>query len=111
MKLSFQDYETLTVLTLSGEFTHDDVPQFERVTNERLAACCRHMALDCEHLEFIDSRGLETLLRLQERIGGSGGQLRLVNPDDTVRSILRLTRLDLALESHGTLELAVRSMR
>lgn len=111
MKLSYQDYETLTVVTLSGEFTHDDAPHFERVANERMAAGCRHLAIDCENLEFIDSRGLETLLRLQERMGAAGGQVRLVNPDDTVKNILRLTRLDLALETHQSLELAVRSMR
>lgn len=111
MKVSFQDYETLTVLTLSGEYTHDDVPMFNRVIAEREQAGARRFVLDCSNLEFIDSAGLESLLRLQERIGANGGHVRLIKLDSTVSTILRLTRLDLALESHESLELAVRSLR
>jgi len=111
MKLSYQDYDSICVLTLSGEFTADDVDQFERVTAERLANGARHVLLDCEHLEFVDSAGLETWLRLGERVGGGGGQLRLVNPEDSVATILSLTRLNKAFEPHPTIESAVRSVR
>ena len=111
MKISSQDFDYVSVLTLSGEFTADDVGSFERAASEKLAASTRHVVLDCEHLEFIDSSGLEAWLDLQERLGGAGGQLRLLKPDETVRTILRLTRLDLALEGHDTLEQAVRSLR
>lgn len=111
MKISFQDYDTLSTLTLSGEFTHDDVTAFNRVVSDREQAGARHFVLDCANLEFIDSAALEALLRLQERIGTSGGQLRLIKVDDTLDTILRLTRLDLALESHESLELAIRSLR
>lgn len=111
MKISFQDHESLSVLTLSGEFTHDDCEAFTRVVNDREARGTRHIVLDCSNVEFVDSKALETMLRLQERLGAAGGQLRLVKPDDTVAQILRLTRLDLALESHPSLELAVRSLR
>lgn len=111
MKISAQDFEHITVVTLSGEYTVEDVDQFNRVVNERVNATARHAVIDCEHLEFIDSAGLESLLRLQERLGSKGGQLRLVQTDETVETILRLTRLDLALESHDSLEHAVRSLR
>lgn len=111
MKISFQDHESLSVLTLSGEFTHDDVESFSRIAAERESRGARSMVLDCSNLEFVDSKALEAMLRLQERLGHAGGQLRLVKPDDTVAAILRLTRLSLALESHETLELAVRSLR
>lgn len=111
MKVSYQDYEHISVLTLSGEFTTDDVDQFRRVATERLSASAKHIVIDCEHLEFIDSKGLESWLRLQEQLGSQGGQLRLVGTDETVRTILRLTRLEPAMESHETLEHAVRSLR
>ncbi len=111
MKISAQDFEHISVLTLSGEYTIDDVDQFNRVVTDRVDATARHVIVNCEHLEFIDSAGLESLLRLQERLGGKGGQLRLVRTDTTVETILRLTRLDLALESHESVEHAVRSLR
>lgn len=111
MKVSSQDYEHISVLTLSGDFTVDDLEQFKRVVADRRSAGVRDVLLDCENLEFIDSAGLESWLRVQEEIGAAGGQLRLVRPDDSVKTILALTRLDLAFESHPTVEAAVRSLR
>jgi len=111
MKVSYQDFEHITVLTLSGEYTAEDVDHFNRVASDRLSQRARHVVVDCEHLEFVDSGGLESWLRLQERLGAQGGQLRLVKTDDTIKTILRLTRLEPALESHDSLEQAVRSLR
>lgn len=111
MKVSHQDYEHVCVLTLSGDYTAEDADLFKRVVAERRNAGARHFLLDCEHLEFVDSHGLESWLRLQETLGQMGGQLRLVRPDDVVKTILRLTRLDLAFETHPTVESAVRSLR
>lgn len=111
MKISSQQFDRVAVLTLSGEFTADDADQFRRVLADKTRAPVRHVVLDCEHLEFIDSKGLEAWLALQETLGVAGGQLRLVRPDETVRTILGLTRLDKALEHHESLESAVRSLR
>ncbi len=111
MKLSHQDYDTVTVLTISGDYTNDDVETFRRNVGERTRNGAKHVLLDCESLEFIDSAGLESWLRLQEKLGEEGGQFRLVHPDETIRTILELTRLDLAFESHESVEAAVRSLR
>lgn len=111
MKISYQDYEHICVLTLSGEYTADDVDQFQRIVADRIAGGTRHILLNCEHLEFVDSAGLESWMRLREQVGEHAGQLRLVQPDETVAKILELTRLERAFESHNTLESAVRSVR
>lgn len=111
MKISHHDYEHVTVLTVSGDFTAEDTEQFARIVKDRRAAGVRHVLIDCENLEFIDSEGLESWLRTQESLGEAGGQLRLLRPDDTVATILQLTRLDLAFESHPSVETAVRSLR
>lgn len=111
MKISCQDYESVTLLTMSGDYTSDDVTQFNRAVGERRQNGVRHVLIDCENLEFVDSAGLESWLLLQESLGGEGGQFRLVRPDDTVKKILNLTRLDLAFECHPTVESAVRSVR
>ncbi len=111
MKISYQDYEIVTVLTMSGDFTSDDVEQFERTISDRRAGGARHVLIDCENLEFVDSAGLESWLRLQEKLGADGGQFRLIRPDEILSTILELTRLDLAFESLPTIEAAVRSLR
>jgi len=111
MKLSHQEYDHICVLTLSGEYIADDTDQFRRIVLERLSSGARHLLLDCEHLEFVDSAGLESWLRLREELGEKGGQLRIIRPDDNVLTILRMTRLDKSFEAHPTLESAVRSVR
>ncbi|MBL8746568.1 MAG: STAS domain-containing protein [Phycisphaerae bacterium] len=111
MKISHQDYETVSVLTISGDFIHDDVEHFKRVASERRAAGIKHVLINCESLEFIDSAGLECWLRLQESLGEAGGQMRLLRPDQLLAKILALTRLDLAFEAHPNIESAIRSLR
>jgi anti-anti-sigma factor len=111
MKLSFQEFGPVVVFTMSGDFTVDDVPQFERTVEERIGEGAQHIMIDCEHLEFIDSAGLECWLDVQESAGRRGGQLRLINPDEGIATILRITRMDRSFESLSTLEAAVRSVR
>lgn len=111
MKISFQDHGHVSVLTLSAEFTHEDTERFTRLVSERMAAGAKDIVLDCEHLEFIDSEGLECWLRARDRVAERHGQLRLVRLDDNVAKILEITRLDRSFQSHDTLENAVRSLR
>lgn len=111
MKLSFQEYGPILVMTLSGEFTVDDVGIFERTANERLGAGSRHIMIDCEHLEFVDSAGLESWLRVRDEAGQRSGQVRLINPDPSVVKILEITRMDKSFEALPSLEAAVRSVR
>ncbi len=111
MKISAQDHGPISVLTVSGEFTAEDVDHFQRVFSERTSNGAQHILLDCEHLEFVDSAGLEAWLLARDDIGASGGQFRVVALDENVTKILEITRLSKAIEAHITLESAVRSVR
>jgi len=111
MKVSAQDHGHISVLTVSGEFTADDVDQFQRILAERAEAGAVHILLDCEHLEFVDSAGLEAWLQARDEIGAAGGQFRVIGLDENVRKILEITRLSKAIESHDSIEAAVRSAR
>lgn len=129
MKLSYEDHDTITVLRVSGELTADQVDAFRRSCQDRISAGIRNIVLDMEHMTLIDSAGLEFLLWLAEEIGSpssgaaganpygsssygaSSGQLRLVKPDETVRKILYITRLDKRFDIFDTIEAAARSLR
>ncbi len=111
MKLSHQDYAHVTVLTLSGDYTVEDVEPFNRAVAERLDAGVRDFVVDCEHLEFVDSAALESFLRLRDRAAEKSGRLRLVKSDVNILKILEITRLDRAFQSHDSLEAAVKSLR
>ncbi|HEB60366.1 MAG TPA: anti-sigma factor antagonist [Phycisphaeraceae bacterium] len=111
MKLSYEDYDQMAIITMSGEFTADDTDTFRRTLGERFETGARHVVLDIEFLDQIDSAGLESLLWLQQQANRRNGQLRLVKPDDHILTILKMTRLERRFEYYDKVELAVRSVR
>ncbi len=111
MKLSYEDHGQISVMTLSGEFTVDQSDIFRRACQDRFDAGAREIVLDMEHLRLIDSSGLESLLWLADTVGTRGGHLRLVKPDETIRTILRVTRLERRFNAHESIESAAKSLR
>ena len=111
MKLSYEDHDTITVLTISGELTTDQVDPFRRSCQDRFEAGIRHVVLDMEHVTFIDSAGLEALLWIIDTAAERSGQLRLIKPDATVSKILEISRLDRRFDIHDTIESAAKSLR
>lgn len=111
MKLRVDDYDQLAVLNLRGEFLGDDTDQLRKVAIERMEKKVRDFVIDLSEAEFIDSKGLETLLWLQDEAVTQLGQVRLAACQDTVKKILQITRLAGRFESHDTVEAAVKSLR
>jgi len=111
MKLSYEDHGPITVLTISGDLTADQVEAFRRSCLDRFAAGVRDIVLDLEYLTFVDSAGLEALLWMIEEASERGGQLRLVKPDPTVGKILEISRLDRRFNIHQSIESAAKSLR
>ncbi len=111
MKLSYEDHDTITVLTISGDLAADHVETLRRSCLDRFLAGIRDVVLHMEHLQAIDSAGLESLLWIVDQAAERGGQLRLVNPDPTIRKILEITRLERRFDIHDTIESAAKSLR
>ena len=66
---------------------------FRKQIDERLQRKVRFFVIDLEQTNFIDSKGLESLLWVQQQCDENLGQVRLVaKPDDTCRKILQVTR-------------------
>jgi anti-anti-sigma factor len=111
MKLSYEDHGTITVLTVSGDLTADQVDAFRRSCQDRFAAGVRDIVLNLEYLTFVDSAGLETLLWIIDEASERGGQVRLVKPDPTVGKILEISRLDRRFNIHQSIESDAKSLR
>ncbi len=111
MKLSYEDHDTITVIKISGELTADQVDGFRRSCQDRFANGILHVVLDLEHITFVDSAGLETLLWVIDEASERAGQLRLVKPDATVSRILEISRLDRRFNIHDSIESAAKSLR
>ena len=112
MKLTHEDYDQLSVFTLKGEFAgEEDAEKFRVKALDRLAHSIRDIVLDLEHTEFIDSRGFEAILWLQDACAEKLGQVRLAVVQDNVNEALRITRLGGRFDCHGDIDSAIKSLR
>jgi len=79
----------------------------EAIEQKRLTS----FVVDLEKCTFVDSEGLAALLWLKRRSEDLFGQLKLVHPDESVRKILEITRLEHRFECHDEMPAALRMMR
>ena len=110
MRITHEQHDQATVIRLTGDFTVDAVEPFKRIVQEQLSRS-RDFILDFGHVEFIDSRGLETLLWLQDQAAEQLGQVCLIGASENVCTVLRVTRLESRFQVHEELRGALRSMR
>lgn len=59
-----------------------------------------HLILDCSQLTTVDSNGLGEMVAAYSAIVRRGGALKLLQPSPRLLELLRMTRLNMLLESH-----------
>ena len=111
MNIRCEDYDHVTVVGLSGELNAETSSAFRTQIESRLARKVRFFVIDLEHTTFMDSKGLESLLWVQEQCDEQLGQVRLCKPDETCAKILHVTRLDGRFDVFSDVTEAVKTMR
>lgn len=111
MNIRCEDYDHVTVLSISGEFNADATDAFKKQVEERLERKVRFFVVDLQQTTALDSKGLETLVWVQEQCDERLGTVRLCNPDETCRKILQVTRLDGRFDIFANVAEAVKTMR
>lgn len=110
MKISYEDNGPVTVFSIAGDLSVDEADRFQREALQRFDKNVRDFVLDLESLDFIDSRGLETLLWLQDKCTELLGQIRLAGCPDHIYKVLEVTRLSTRFECHPDVNTAVSSL-
>jgi anti-anti-sigma factor len=67
------------------------------------------IVLDLSRVSRIDSRGLAELIRMHAHLARDAGALKVVNPSATVTKLLRMTRVDMVLDTYNDESAALRS--
>lgn len=80
------------VVSLSGELDLATAEMFERRLREAELAGPRKLVVDLAALGFMDSTGLQALLRARERADGNGYHLALRRGPHQVQRVFELTR-------------------
>jgi anti-sigma B factor antagonist len=111
MKLTYEDYDRLTVMTVRGDLTAEQTDEFRKAAIDRFAADVRDFVLDVAGMEFVDSKGLEALLWLQDQCADRLGQIRFAVVTETVGKIFEITRLAPRFDCHADVDMAIKSLR
>jgi anti-anti-sigma factor len=75
---------------LSGRFDSTQIDKAERVFSELV----KPTTVDLSGLDYLSSAGIAVLVRAYKRLHGEGHELRLQNPKETIRNILKVSGLD-----------------
>lgn len=111
MKLKHEKYDRIAVISIAGEANIDELEPLRRLLQNQIDSEIRDFVLDMSETEFVDSKALELMLWLQEQADEQLGQVRLASPNETIRKILQVTRLEHHFDAHDDVEAALKSLR
>jgi len=95
MDLNFEttEHKGGVVVALDGEVDLYTSPQLREKVIELVDEGCRHVVVDLEKVEFIDSTGLGVLVACLNRLRGNGGDLSLVCTVPRILKVFEITGL------------------
>jgi len=91
MKVDVQRRSGVTVLAPRDALTEAVVPDFQQALEGEGQSGCTRLVLDLANVPYVDSAGIEALLRTAGDTAGGGLRPRLAALTDTVREALQLT--------------------
>ena len=86
--------ETTPILNLVGEIDLSSAPRVYSLIWQSSMKGSRSLILNLEELDFMDSSGLQILLRLREKLRAKKQDIVLVAPKPQIKKILKLTGFD-----------------
>lgn len=109
MDLHLHSEADIAILDIKGSVDSYTVRALSQQLEIAMTSKSANLLVNLTNVEFMDSSGLATLVQTMNRCRERGGNLYLCNPQQSVRMILELTRLDKALEIFPTQEDAIAS--
>ena len=95
------------VVSVSGELDVATAMLLHHHLAAQLAQGRRHLVIDLAGVPFMDSSGLNIVLRTMNETRDIGGSLRLAAPAAPVQRVLELTGVTLTVPVHATVEQAL----
>jgi anti-sigma B factor antagonist len=83
---------TISLLNIEGQFVVGQTDGLREVMQTLPAS--GSVILDLSRVTRVDAHGLGVMLELREQAQVTGGELKLMNVSDSLRELLRITRLD-----------------
>lgn len=109
MKIEERRHGAVLIVRPDGPVAGDDADAFTGAVLDQISTQAGRLVIDASAIAFIDSRGLESLVTLGERVSSTGRTLKLSGLNDTVREVFELTEVADLFEYYETAGAAARS--
>jgi anti-sigma B factor antagonist len=102
--------DDVTILDVEGQLIVGNRQELKQKVLEELESGERRFLIDFERTGYIDSSGLGVLVSLSKKIREQGGELRLANLNEDLRTLFELTKLDTLFQISNSREEALSSL-
>lgn len=102
LTIDSQRVGTWTVLQVSGELDLHTSPALRDSVSKLIEAGASRLAIDLEHVGFMDSSSLGILVTALKRIRENDGDLALVGINGSPLKVLALTGIDRLIPTYGS---------
>ena len=99
----------VTVVEVEGQLIVGNRQELKQKVLDELERGDRQFLVDFARTGYIDSSGLGVLVSLSKKIREHGGELRLANLNDDLKTLFELTKLDTLFQIAETRERALDS--
>jgi anti-anti-sigma factor len=97
----------IDVVTMSGYLDAHTVVDFEREVEKRLERPCNRFVIDARQLNYISSAGIGALMKIDQQVRKTEGQMILIQPAPNVLSVLEMLGFTQIFHFAQTLDEAV----
>lgn len=92
------DYQNgTTIVAIVGQLLTENRTAFKERVLEEVARGGRRFVIDLRETGYIDSSGLGALVTAAKKVREAGGEIWVANPNNDIRTLFELTKLDLVL--------------
>jgi anti-sigma B factor antagonist len=93
MEIQEERHGGVTVIRPIGPMIQQDAEQVRKRAIDALPRCLGRLVIDVSAVQYVDSKGLESLLAVTDALQKSAQVLRLCGANETLREVLELTEI------------------
>jgi anti-sigma B factor antagonist len=102
MGFNVSEIDGVTVIEVDGQLIVGNRQELKQRVMDEVERGGRKFLIDFEKTGYIDSSGLGVLVSLSKKIREQGGELRLANLNEDLRTLFELTKLDTLFQIAGS---------
>jgi anti-sigma B factor antagonist len=107
MGFTIKKHDDISVVEVEGQLIVGNRQELKQKVLDELEGGGRKFLVDFAKTGYIDSSGLGVLVSLSKKIREQGGELRLANLNDDLKTLFELTKLDTLFQISDTRERAL----